>query len=150
MFKIKIFLLCMIPFSIQATNLIPWFGNIYEAELRASGLYQNYDRISSGHHTYKRNANDYFLTLSAEYPFKRYSGEFEATGARTHKQQPIRLDNVRITGRYLWTDQLEGDPFNIVSGIIVDLPLTHAVHDPSSFHHGHIEGELNVAFGKKY
>jgi hypothetical protein len=151
MSKLKILLLLLFfPIFIHATDLIPWFGNIYEAELRTEILYQNYQSISSGHHTYKKNANDYFLTLSVEYPFKRFSGQFEATGAHTHRQQPYRLDNVRVTGRYQWTDQLEGDPFNIVSGVIVDFPLTHAVHDVSSSHHGHLEGELNVAFGKKY
>lgn len=150
MSKIK-FLLALLftPLVIQATDLKPWFGNIYEAELRATTLYQNYDSISSGHHTYRRNANDYFLTLSAAYPFKRYSGEFEVTGAHTHHQN-YRIDNFRITGRYQWTDELEGDPFSIVSGIILDAPLSRALHDVSSFHHGHIAGEANVAFGKKH
>lgn len=146
-------LLCLflfVPFICEAADLKPWFGNEYEVELRATLLYQNYSSISIPfHHSIKRHANDGFITLSATYPFKRYRGEFEATAAYTQHQKG-RWDNFRITGSYLWLDELEDDPLNLVTGIILTEPFSRALHDISSFHHGHIDGEFFLSYGKKY
>lgn len=141
--KLKLFLiLIFVPHLCWATEHKPWFGNEYEAELRATLLYQNYD-------SYGRDANDLFTTLSAAYPFRRYCGEFEVTAAHTHHQNH-RIDNFRITGRYLWLDDTDSDPYSLVTGITITEPLSRALHDISSFHHGHIEGEVFLSAGKKY
>ncbi len=144
-------LFLLIPFISQAANREPWFGNDYEVGLQLTVLYQNYDKISSPHHHhhFKHHAKDVFGTLSAEYPFKRYCGQFEVTGARTRHQKYL-IDNFRITGRYQWLSEFEGDPYNFVIGIMLDEPMTRALHDISSFHHGHIEGEAFLSYGKSY
>jgi hypothetical protein len=176
---IKIYLISVLLFSpliCGATDLKPWFGNEYEAELRVRILYQNYNKIaSSSHHDFehehprfehdlchlepahhtikdrlKTNANDTFSTVSAVYPFKRYSGEFEITGAHT-RHQSARIDNFRITGRYQWlSDDTDEDPFSLVTSLTLTEPLSRALHDISSFHHGHLEGEVCISYGKKY
>lgn len=145
----------------MATDLKPWFGNDYEAEIRVSVLYQNYHSIdtpdchhqrhrSCGHHdnNCKRSEDDTFTTLSVSYPFKRYCGEFESTGAHT-RHQSARIDNFRVTGRYQWLDDIV-DPFSLVTSITLTEPLSRALHDISSFHHGHIEAEACISVGKKY
>ncbi len=38
----------------------------------------------------------------------------------------------------------------MVVGIILTEPYSRALHDVSSFHHGHLEGEFNIAVGMKY
>lgn len=145
-----LFLLLFIPLLCEATDLKPWFGNEYEVEIRAKILYQNYDSISIPHHrSFKHNENDAFMTLSAAYPFKRYCGEFEATAADTRYQR-YRWDNFRITGRYQWLTEAHGDDFTLVTGITLTEPFSRALHDISSFHHGHIEGEFTLSFGQKY
>lgn len=150
MLKIKILLLFIFISSFgYATDLKPWFGKEYETELRASVLYQNYDSIASPHRNRFGRANDAFLNLSAAYPFKRYCGEFEATVARTHHQN-YRWDSFRFTGRIQALDDREGDCISLVGGITFIQPFSRALHDISSFHHGHIEGEFTLSVGKKY
>lgn len=145
----SLFLLLMAPFICCATDLKPWFGNDYEAELRVTTLFQSYDSLQiPNYHPYAYFSNDTFTTLSAIYPFKRYSGEFEITGAHTHHQSHC-IDNYRITGRYKWLDDIE-NRFSLVTSITLGEPMTRALNDVSSFHHGHIEGEACVSFGKKY
>ena len=145
-----ILLSLIFPFLCHATDLKPWFGAQYETEVRAVFLYQNYDKVAiPGHHDYKRCENDLFATLSATYPFKRYCGEFEATLADTRHQNKL-WDNFRLTGRYQWLNDREGDSMSLVTGITLTQPLTRALHDISSFHHGHIEGEFHVAIGETY
>ncbi len=144
------FLFLFIPLICTATDLKPWFGNNYETEIRATLIYQNYNAISIPHrHSFRHNENDAFMTLSATYPFKRYSGEFEATAADT-RYQKYRWDNFRITGRYQWMTEAEGDEFSLVTGLTLTQPYSRALHDISSFHHGHIEGEATMSFGQKY
>lgn len=138
-----------LPLICQATELKPWFGNNHEVEIRARVLYQNYQSLSASRHTVKHNANDVFLTLSAEYPFRRYSGEFEVTAARTEHQRN-RWDDFRGTGRYQWMNDADGDPFSLVLGITIAQPYSRALHDISSFHHGHLEGMLHLSIGKSY
>lgn len=163
MFLLRLALLLIFPFACVATNLKPWFGTEYEFELRETALYQNYrslaipnrshrelsHRSSNVHCPDQRTSNDLFITTSIEYPFKRYSGEFEATAAFTHYQTQ-RWDNFRVTGRYLLQSEAVGAPFSMVIGITLTQPLTRGLQDVSSFHHGHLEGELHLSVGKKY
>lgn len=147
--SLVIFLFIFISFICEATDLKPWFGNQYEAELRFLFLYQNYFSISiSNQHDFKRDENDKFITLSIAYPFKRYCGEFEVVGADT-RHQKHNVDCFRISARYQWLDDAK-DPFSLVTSIIVTEPQTRALKDVSSFHHGYLEGEFCISFGKQY
>jgi hypothetical protein len=148
MLKIFFFLICLSSI-IHATDLKPWFGKEYEVELRASILYQNYDSIASPRFNTFDSANDAFLNASAAYPFRRYCGEFEATVARTHHQN-YRWDNFRFTGRFQPLDDREGDCISLVAGLTFIQAFSRALHDVSSFHHGHFEGLFTISAGKKY
>lgn len=146
-----IFLFLFLPLVCWATDLKPWFGNNYEVEVRSVLLYQNYHSISTLHRNdFKRNENDLFWTLSAAYPFKRYCGEFEVTAADTHQQKHGGWDNFRVTERYQWLNDIERDPLSLVTGITFTVPYSRALHDISSFHHGHVEAEATLSFGQKY
>lgn len=150
MFQIKNFLFLIgFPIFIHATDLKPWYGKDYETEIRASILYQNYQSIASPFFTKFGSANDVFFNLSAAYPFRRYCGEFEATVARTHHQN-YRWDNFRFTGRFQVLDDREGDCITLVGGITFIQAFSRALHDISSFHHGHVEGLFTLSVGKKY
>lgn len=142
--------LFLLPLFSHAADLKPWFGNDYDAEIHFSTLYQNYKGVEAPHHRYsKRNENDVFFNFSLEYPYQRYCGEFEAILAHT-RHQNCRWDNFQFTGRYKWLDDNEGDPVSLVIGLTFIEPFSRALHDISSFHHGHIEGEINLSFGKQY
>lgn len=149
MMKIVLYLLLSIPVVCAATDLKPWFGNQNEVEMRATLLYQNFDSLATTAHHRKHNENDEFLTLSAAYPFKCYCGEFEVTTANTHHQN-YRWDSFRVTGRYQLKSEAEGNPISAVAGITVCEAFSRALHDLSSFHHGHIECEATLSFGKKF
>jgi hypothetical protein len=151
MLKIKILtFLIFVSSFIHATDLKPWYGKEYETEIRSSVLYQNYQTVASPHRTcFQRDANDAFINLSAAYPFKRYCGEFEATVACT-RHQNCRWDSFRFTGRIQALDDREGDCISLVGGITFIQPFSRALHDISSFHHGHIEGLFTLSVGKKY
>lgn len=143
-----LFLLLIIAFSCHATDLKPWFGKEYEAEIRASVLYQNYHSLASPDR-HAGTENDAFTSLSIAYPFKRYCCEFEATVANT-RYQNCRWDNFRFTGRVQGLDERAGDCISLVGGITITQPMSRALHDVSSFHHGHLEAEFTLSVGKEY
>ncbi len=138
-------LFLLIPFVCQATDLKPWFGNDYETEVRATLLYQNYNKIDTPVHHHTKSANDLFATLSAAYPFRRFCGEFEITGAHT-RHQKSGWDNTRLTGRYQWAET----PLSAVAGLTFTLPCRQSLEDISSFHNGYFETEATLAYGQKF
>lgn len=149
--RVLLYIFLCFPVLCRATDLKPWFGNEYEFEVRALLLYQNYHSIATPvRHVRQHKANDGFATLGVLYPFKRFCGEFEATVAYTRHQKGGRWDSFRLTGRYLWLDETRGDVINLTTGLLYTQVYSRALHDISAYHHGHIEGEANFAFGKKY
>ena len=150
MIKNVLLLFLTLPLLCAATDLKPWFGNEYEFEFRASFLYQNFNSLSTAsHHRFKHTENDGFLTLSIAYPFKHYCGEFEATVADTRVQN-YRWDNFRLTMRHQLLSEDEGDIITLTTGLTLTEPFSLALHDLSSFHHGHFEAEATVSLGQEF
>lgn len=148
---LKIFLLFFLLAVLQAeaTNFQPWLGNIYEFELRPSVMYQNYSHLSSGSHSNKYSSNDFFLNGSVANALETWGVELEATGAWTRKQNGD-LDQLKLTGRYIWSDDIAGDALSVATGLSYTQAFTDSLKDVSSFHHGRCEGELFVSIGKEY
>jgi hypothetical protein len=134
----------------SATEYGPWLGNFYEFELRSSLKYQGYAWLASDLHHTKYPSNDFFLNLSLSnaIPDPAISGEFEVTGARTRRQQRD-IDQLKLTGRYLWQDDVAGDPYSLVTGLSYTQAFKHSLRDVSSFHHGLYNAELFVSLGQE-
>jgi hypothetical protein len=134
--------------QIRATDYQPWLGNIYEFELRGSLLYQGYAWLSSGPHLKKYSSNDVFLNASLSNAIPDFGLEIEATQARTRRQKGD-LDQLKITGRYVWQDDVAGDPLSLTTGLSFIYATPYSLRDVSSFHHGRAEGEVFLSIGKE-
>jgi hypothetical protein len=132
-----------------ATERMPWLGNIYELEGRASLFYQNYRFVESSKGDIHHSSNDFFLTLSGGVvPCEQTAVEVEMTGACT-RHQHINVDNFRLTGRYNLLDDIAGDFITLTAGVTLTKAFRHSVHDFSSFHHGQWEGEIFLSIGNE-
>ena len=133
---------------LEATNVQPWLGNIYEFEAPLSLRLQSYSELSSGFHSIKYPSTDFFLngSLSNALPF--IGLEIEAKGAWTRKQRGD-LDQLKLTGRYIWLDDIAGDPLSVAIGLSYIQAFHKSLKDPSSFHHGRSEAELFLSVGKE-
>lgn len=145
------FFISIFFFSIAcgATEYQPWLGNFYEFELRTSAKYQGYKWLSEGH-LKKYSSNDVFLNLSLinARPDPDISGEIEFTQAKTRKQRGD-IDQIKFTGRYVWQDDVAGDPLSITMGLSYAQAFQSSLRDVSSFHHGLYNGEIFVSLGKE-
>lgn len=133
-----------------ATEYQPWLGNFYEFELRSSFLYQEYSKISCGGHHRKYPSHDVFLNMSLSHfrPDPAIGLEIELIEARTERQKGD-IDQVKFTGRYVWQDDVAGDPLSVTTGLSYMQAFYYSLRDVSSFHHGYSNAELFLSVGRE-
>lgn len=132
------------------TEYKPWFGDQLEYELRSNLIYQHYSSLTSGSRTHHYPSDDLFFNLSlANSPYPEIDIEAEVMLAKTRHKSNF-VDSVRLTGRYLWLDDVAGDPLSLTTGITLTNAFKGGLQDVSSFHHGLVEAEFHTAIGKEY
>lgn len=133
-----------------ATDYQPWFGNFYEFELRSDFNFQGYAWVASGENLKKYSSNDLFLNLSLSnsIPDPSVGLELEITDAKTRKQYG-EIDQLKLTSRYLFQDDIAGDPLGIMVGLSYIQAFKNSLRDVSSFHHGLYNTELFISLGKE-
>ena len=148
--KVFIALFLLSLYQGYATEYQPWLGNFYEFELRTSGQYQGYTWLSSDSHLKKYYSNDVFLnvSLSNARPDPAIGTEVEITQARTRRQRGD-IDQLKVTGRYVWQDDVAGDPLSLMTGLSYTQAFYYSLRDVSSFHHGFSNIELFISLGKE-
>lgn len=149
-FKILLAFLFISGYSVHATEYQPWLGNYYEFELLSNLKYQGSGWLASGSHLKKYTANNVFLNLSLSnaIPDPSCGIEFEVTEARTRIQHG-EIDHLKLTGRYLWQDDVAGDPMSLITGVSYIQAFKKSLKDVNSFHHGLYNTEFFVSFGKE-
>jgi hypothetical protein len=139
-----------LPFALPAIELKPWFGPMFELQSRATLDLQLYNSIDAKFGSERLPAGNVFLDLELFTTLmQNWSLEVEAIAADT-RHRSFGLDSISLTGRYLWMDDVVGDPLSLATGITLYKVFKPARHDLSVFHHGGVEGELHVAAGKEF
>jgi hypothetical protein len=144
---------CIIVFlgictTLQATEYLPWYPRNLELQLKATNQYLGYHTLDTVHGFKKRRSNDYFLFLSLLGAYKVYSIELETSLAAT-RHRSFSFNDIRLTGRYQWLDDVVGDPVSLNTGITLTQTFKLARHDLSCFYRGGIQLELFCAVGKE-
>lgn len=146
------FFLGFLPFILfcNATEHQPWLGNVYEFEWRSSLKFQGFNRISSDSELKKYSSDDLFLSTSLAnvLPDPQLGGELEIIQAWTRKQKGC-TDQIKLTGRYAYWDDVAGDPLSITFGLSYIQGFHRSLKDLSSFHHGLYESEIFGSIGKE-
>lgn len=141
--------LLAIPAMLSGTDLKPWYPRTCEIQAGISEQLQYFRAIKRPHHSLPYNSFDSFTTLSTELTAFQYSVELETTLAATRRQS-FCFDNIRLTGRYQLFDDLNGDWLSVVAGTTLTQSFLNSLRDPSSFHHGILEAEVHLSFGREF
>lgn len=140
----------LIPNWGAATERLPWVGNYLEFEWRHTAYLQDYPYVASHSYYTPYASSDIFFVASLSNAFKpEFSLEAEAMVAKTCRQD-WAIDHLRLTGRYMWSNDIAGDEFSFTTGVSLTQAFDHSLHDMSSFHHGRSEAELFLSVGKEY
>lgn len=145
--ELLVFLLLFFSGTAAGTEIAPWFGNFYEFEARLSQSYQQFNRINTSQDSKSYQSHDHFTHLSLAFvPDPNWSAETELLFAAT-RHRNFGFDSGKITGRYLFMDDIVGDPVSLTGGLSLTMPLHTALRDIGSFHHGMAELEGHVSVG---
>lgn len=136
------FYLVKIFSSLNATEFLPWVGPTLEFEWRNHFRYQ---QSKLKNHLF----HDLFLNVSLSNAYQDLGLELEMTAANTFYQRG-KLDQLKMTGRYVILDDLLQDFVSLTAGLSLTQAFHHSLYDKSSFHHGYHEGEIFLASGKEW
>ena len=143
------YLFCLfLPLTAWGTQYRPWLGNFGEFEWRNAMRFQTYHHLLKGNQAKPYASDDLFLESSLAATIFNYQLEFEVVGANTRRQSGI--DHLKLTGRNLILDDINGDPLSLAAGISLIQTFSPGLHDPSAFHHGYTEAEIFLSFGKEF
>lgn len=133
----------------SATDYKPWYGPVLEIDTQADILMQAFDHVDSHGSSGNRPEFDTFIDLSAAVTvWEGIAAELEVIAAET-RHQSFGMDAIRLTGRYLWLDDVTGDPVSLSTGITLSTVFEACRRNIATFDHGSIECEGHIAVGKE-
>lgn len=134
----------------DATEFKPWYGRIFEIEARGSVLMQQFSRVDTSHGKKKRYETDAFYNLSAATSvWENIAAEVEFEASST-KHCSFGADALRLTGRYLWMNDVIGDPVSLSTGITFSGIFDPVHRNIAAFDHGGVAGLAHIAVGKEW
>lgn len=137
------------PLTVCATQLKPWFGNVFEFEARATYFAQNFENMDTGLGPQYYNSNDNFGALSlATNIWGNWNVELEVVAGET-RAHSFNFDSALLTGRFLVLDDVIGDPVSLTVGITAIQTNRISLYDPARFHHGFLGAEFHAAVGRE-
>jgi hypothetical protein len=146
----KRWLLALFPLFASALEVQPWFGDCLEFHLLSSYAYSYFEKVQNGvpqlNYTFHSNVGYIDLDFS---PTPEWSIDADFQVAATSKEQ-FNFRSTALQARYLWLDDIVGDPVSFTTGISGRFTNTASLRDVSCPYHGHFDFEFNFALGKEF
>lgn len=136
--------------TLSGTEYKPWYTPLLAPEAEFDVAIQAFRDVDTKFGDMRYSSCDVFVDLGLLLsPTETTSGEFEVALADTRKRT-FGFDNIKLTGRYLWLNDVVGDPISLSMGVSLSSVFKPARHDIAVFHHGGIEGEFHIAAGQEF
>jgi len=133
----------------NATEYMPWFGNVLEFENRISYVHQRYDEVDTASGSLDRSSRDHFLDFSLVFTTLNDMSLEAELGLANTSQRGFGMENLKATGRVLLSNDIIGDPFSLTAGASLLWVFEDGLDDISTPHHGEIGLELHTAIGRE-
>jgi hypothetical protein len=148
----KIFFLIALLFSASGFCLeqAPWFGDVYEFHFLSKYTYSRYSKVNGAIFSLDETVNDHFLHFNLSFaPSLQWSIdsdlEFNASPF-----QDFGFCSVAFQARYLFKDDIIGDPISLSLGSNFRIISSESLKDISILYHSNVDFEFNLAFGKEF
>lgn len=141
--------LCL-PLLCGAVEMQPWFCDVYEFHFLGSYAYSRFRTVEGARPQWTGpfNANVVYLGLEC-CPSPEWSIDGDLQVAAT-SQMPFNFRSGALQARYLWFDDIVGDPVSFSTGLSVKATSSQALRDVSCFSHANVDFELNFSLGKEF
>lgn len=128
----------------------PWFGNIYEFFFDGSYTYSFYNHVANGRPGTHHHSRDNTLFLGVGFtPSPSWDAYAEAEVARTTRQE-FNWRSFALQGRYLFFDDIIGDPLSLVAGLSMRGVHHLSLRDISCPYAAEFNLEANLSAGKEW
>ncbi len=128
----------------------PWLGEVWCCEFNADFTYSRYHEVEGAVKQLRSPSNDKVETFDLSLiPSSCLDVQFELEFADTLRES-FGLRSSAIQGRYLWMNDVAGDPFSWTTGLSVRKATRRSLKDVSTPYHSEVNIELNSAFGKEW
>lgn len=147
----KRFLLLLLPlFSLFSLEKQPWFSDVYEFNLYTGYAFDWYNSVNGAVQPLKSTSYDNLFFADLEFSFSpQWSVEIEGEIAKTPRQS-FGFRSVAAQARYLWYDDIIGDPFSLATGFSVRYVFPEAVRDISCPYGSNFDFIGNISIGKEF
>ncbi len=128
----------------------PWFGNVYEFHLLSQYSFSRARQIDGLTSNLKSpyHVNLFYFDLDFT-PNPEWTFDLDVQFAET-TQREFNFRSFAAQGRYLWFDDLIGDPFSFSTGLSVRATPSYFLKDVSCPHHGLVDFEISASIGKEF
>lgn len=143
-------LILALPASAFALNIEPWFCNVYEFTFSPAYTYSRFNSVQNGDPRLKNPANIHLIGCDISIPpAPQWEVDADVEFADT-PWQSMGLRSLAGQVRYLWLDDVIGDPVSLTTGLSVRGVSRHSLHDVSSPYHSNINVELTTSVGREW
>ena len=137
--------LLLLPISLSALQVQPWFHEIYEFTFTPSYTYSRYRDVQNGHPQLKSASNDHLIAFDLGIsPMQKWDVDADLEFADTPRQS-LGFRSSALQLRYQWLDDIAGDPVSVTTGISGRGVGGHSLKDVSCPYHSYANFELNSA-----
>lgn len=136
--------------SIFCLDRAPWFGDVYEFHFLSKYTYSFYSKVNKAIIPLDKTINDHFLHLNLCFaPSLQWSIDSDLE-FNADPRQDFGFCSVAFQGRYLFKDDIIGDPISICLGANFRVISPESLRDVSILYHSNIDFEVNLALGKEF
>ncbi len=145
----RIFLASLIPFLGCALEHQPWFGDVFEFHFLGRYSYSQFHSFQNAIPPLDEIFQAHLIYLGLDFsPSPVWSLDADMQFADTTKMS-FNFRTFALQARYLWLDDIVGDPVSLVSGFSTRITSTRSLKDISCPSHAVLDFELNFALGKE-
>jgi hypothetical protein len=145
-----LFALSLFPIWVSALEVQPWFGDVFEFHFLGSYTYSRFNSVQNGmpQLTQPFNSNVFYGGLDFS-PTPEWSIDTDIQCAIT-SQAPFNFRSGALQARYLWLDDIVGDPVSFSTGANIRATSSTSLRDVSCPSHGNVDFEVNFSLGKEF
>ncbi|MBF8262579.1 MAG: hypothetical protein HW387_244 [Parachlamydiales bacterium] len=150
--KIKAIILSVLffPGLCHSLEVQPWFGDVFEFHFLGSYVYSRFNSVQGGDPQLKSPFNSNLGYLGLEFcPTSDWSIDGDVQVADT-TAVPFNFRSVALQLRYLWADDIVGNPVTFSTGANFRATSESALRDVSCPSHANVDFEMNFALGKEF
>ncbi len=137
-------------FSLYSLNTQPWYDDIWEFTFAPSYTYDYFSRVQNGRPQLETGLNNHLLVFDLAFspsPLWEVDGGIEFADTSSQKTS-FRSGALQI--RYLWLDDVTGDPVSLTTGVNFRAVSPRSLKDLNTPYHAEFDFEFNASLGREW